>query len=671
MLTHKIFILTIPFLFCFICFIEIIGLNSNTFALDDGSPIITITKKDPIPFVAFSINDLINPKTNRPYDENDIVEIKDKEILLWKGYAKELLGIMNQAQKYYNTVGEDLRGKGALKLVELATDGKIFEESFLSQLRLRASILKDKIKKSLKNCELITIPKLGFNFNTKLPYIASDVINIDGSVMTIDQYVDRINEQQKFLCSIGYSIVDGFDGMESDVIKWVQNSRERLLEELGISKFNPIFDMSILKKAVKLADLTADIDRLLKEGNAPSIQQLWLIEKKINAQLPPQYKIPELPNWPSPTMPTRADLKIIKGKNWDYNNGDKSIAAIYAHSDYAIKGSDSDLFFRAEAKAGAWVIGNELNLIYGGGYFEAATDQLKGETKVQVFGQQLYYKNFSEKTSVVYEDPSAWKYDWGSEYSYNFMIGPVPATMTIGVHAEMKFAYKLGLYLTKIYGEIRPSANAFADARGGIGWSNVLSAGVGGNIHLIDASLPIYGSTSIIIEPQGFPRLDLNVGARFEYEYLNGNLYGFVTVPWIEMKKVLGVPYPWLTTKDFRKDVFSWGGQRGELQCLNWGLELTPFGGKASGDLLDQTDRDELKDLNEALELEQRKLAVAKSEQEIFKKAQQLFSNIVSDLSSENNLFLEQKAQTLKEFTAEIDKDQNAYLQLLEEMSRI
>ncbi|MBF0299070.1 MAG: hypothetical protein HQK51_10145 [Oligoflexia bacterium] len=172
---------------------------------------IIIEKKAPIPFVPFTLSNLKNPATNAPYAENEFIKIEIEGKIKWEGYAKELIELMNKMEEQYCALGISLKKDGPLILSELTKNPELFSEQSLKALKLKASVIKDKIKTAIKDCKILEIKELGVNVRTNVQFSPNDKIELDGIQLTIGDFLTRINEQQEFLCSIGHDLLEGFE----------------------------------------------------------------------------------------------------------------------------------------------------------------------------------------------------------------------------------------------------------------------------------------------------------------------------------------------------------------------------------------------------------------------------------------------------------------------------
>lgn len=640
---------------------------ANEVSIDPKNP------KEPIPFSPIQPSDFINPETEKPFKVGELIELKYEGEIKFQGYIEELIAIMNEAEEYYNKLGISLQGNGADIVKTIFEHRDILDEQYLQALKLKATLLKDKVKQSLRNCDFLDITKLGVNIETRTNFLPTDNIDIlEGTGLNADEFINRINEQQKFLCSIGYSMLEGIDSepSENGVIDWVMNKRKNLLSDLGLSKYNQLFNMATLKKIKEYAEIAKDIQDTIERGEFPSPEKLQALRVKLNADLLPEdLQIPEIPNIPSPEIPKRSDLKLTKGKNWDFFEGEKSAVAAYASAFYEVSGNEKNQDIRGEGKVGIWVISNEVNFLYGAGAFsvgenakctDAQTAQSGACTylKMTAFGQDLFDPiNKFEAVSYTKKVPKAWSWDYEYKYSQDFFIGPVLVNVEAGVTFDMYLGYEVGLTMTKAHGKIITGASADMYLKAGVGVTG-FSIGAGGEVLLIDGGPQLYGSSELSFDKTGVPYLSLNLNSDFVYKYLDGKIYAYAEHPWLSCSWTYGCRSE---PKKYTKDIWDWEGRKGSQKIMNWGMNINPFGAKLSGTLTDQTDEDETRELAERLSIEQRKIALANLENDAIQKARIVFESIENDLNSPKNLNISNDAEILKITTQTLTGEKENY----------
>jgi hypothetical protein len=419
-----------------------------------------------------------------------------------------------------------------------------------------------------------------------------------------------------------------------------------LLKRLGISPNDPIFNIQNLKGILDYAEIASDVKKMIEAGNFPSPQSLEELRIKINAKLPENLKIPEIPHIPSPVLPKATHLELRKRKEWNgINEGDPDKLNVYANAWAEVRGSQVEHDTRGEGKAGFFVFSRELNLVYGQGILTVKPTAVKASYMIRVVGQTLQDKNFKAEKSWSQSGDLARK---AAEKSFDktFMVGPVPVSVGVQVRGEAYLTYAAGLTITSIQGTLTPGAKVDATGYAAVGIKGVLSGGVEGTVVLLDASVPLSGEVGLKFDNQGTPYLELDLNANFKYHYLSGRILAFVEYPGLKCGRWL-INCRFTSTKS-DKEIFSWSGQKGSRTIVSWGMTLHPGGTRLRGNLLDQSDTDEASRLGTTLSLEERKRAVVQQEIDLIAFEKTSLERLNQDLNSENNLKLGGELESLQ-----------------------
>lgn len=593
--------------------------------------------KGAIPFVPFTMDDLINPETGRPYTPSEVIHVEIDGKLAFQGRADEFLEQMNLVEKHYAELGTSLRGLESQSLLEIAKNGGNIRQR-LEALRLSATGLRDKVRDALQQCDFITVRDLGINVETRVPFLKDDVVALENGVrLTAEQLVERLNYQQDTLCRLGYDLFEGVQRSADDALARLLARRTSLLQDLGIPSYHPTFDLAELGHIPDAVEMADDIRKAIEQRRMPSAKTLDALAREAGGLLPPEWTVPDMPNIPSPELPKRRDLALKKRKTWGgMNVGSRDVAAIYSNAWYEVRGQEKPtiaLDARGEAKAGAYVLGNEVNVVYGSGIFTAEKESgVSVNVALKVFGKDVFDPiEGKDPASYTKSDPRAFHIEKKlPPYESQFAIGPIPVKVKAQFSGEMYIGYEVGLGLDGVHGKVTPGAVANLHVEGGVGVSG-LSAGASGDIVLLDGSIPVYGGAALRFE-DGSPFLSLSVYGDAQYRYLDGHVSAYAEYPWFRCKSLTKCGF---TNKRAERELFAWTGGGGKTRFFNWGMDLRPYGVKMRGDLIDQTDREELAALEEAATLEQRKLDTAKAEREVVEKERRVITAMMADLGSE------------------------------------
>lgn len=610
------------------CMALLVGSPAIEVRADEPRVVVDIEVVRPVEFKAFELSDLKDPETGLPLYPGDLVRFRVEGEIKLTLLAEEYLALMNDLEQEAARQGQSLRDDGDLVLSYLQDPRKL-DVQRLQSLKLRVDGLIDKVKAAIRDCDLLTVAQLGVNIDTSLPFRDDDLVEVEaGIALRAQDLVARLNEQQRTLCELGYSL---FEDLEGDLSpRRVLEARSKLLRELGISRYHAVFDWQTLQEVKSFVDMAAEVNDLLRRRELPSPERLEELRRQVNAELPPELELPPLPNIPSPSPPRRMDLALKKRKEWPgVYEGDPSRFNAHAGAFYEIRGSETAQEATAEGKAGLYVLGNEVNVLHGFGQFFAGTSEVRGKFFLRMLGQDVTDPlDVHHSLSYTKSDPRAFYREWRFEYSQSFMAGPVPVVVSAGALAEVALGYELGLALLELQGKLLPSAAGSAFVRGGVGVGGFLSAGAEGSVDILRFTPTLSGSAGVRFDSAGVPFLRLGLNSDLVMSALSGSVAAYAEYP----APRVGIP-PW-KRKRATHEIFRFDGLRWNQKIMNWGMEVNPFGATLTGDLLDQTDREETQALQGAIDLQQRSEALSSLEQTVAQKERDSFAHILGDLGS-------------------------------------
>ena len=190
----------------------------------------------------------------------------------------------------------------------------------------------------------------------------------------------------------------------------------------------------------------------------------------------------------------------------------------------------------------------------------------------------------------------------------------------------------------------------------------MLSAGASGSLILLQLSPVLQGDATFAFEPEsGVPAVTAGLNANLNYAALAGRVEAFAEYP---------VIYPWPPFWDVKRaslEVFSWKGFTGAYHIMGWGMKVTPFASQLTGDLVDQTDREEAQALTQASSAQERKIAFAKLQQEAQQREHQVVSDMLADLNADDHRNLPREAARFAVLNQQVDLMRDDYLATLKE----
>ena len=599
----------------------------------------TVHEREAITFVKWTLEEVCQDSGNLYCDPSKVIDDMVTDTGEgFRGTVGEYVDFLNEKERYFNQFGQSLRDEGILPAGRIPTSVEDLKEAFLEALKINGPETLAKIigNGSVDNCELI--PSIGSNIENPNGRIRIDLP--DYGRLDLNDVINRVNDQQKILCSLGFSIFDIVPlNLNQDprvVFKRLIEVRNELINELGLDQYDALFSMEGFEEVKKYADLAKDIDELLKAKKFPSPEQIFELKDKLNAVLPADLQIPDLPSIPRPSPPDFSYLDLKKRKEWDgFNIGRQDRFAAVSNAYLEIRGDRTEQAATAEGFASIYILNQELNVIGGYGYFHAAPTKLDGELKLKVLGQDVFEpKKFEESLEIKIAEPELFRWDFDKSYSQTFFVGPVPVTVALGGRANLKLGYEVGITFMSLNGRLIPSAAAEAYAQVVAGIPGLLAVGAEANVTLIDIKVPLTGSANIFFDEVGAPMLDLSITANANYTTLKGRAFAYVEYP----KPRVGIP-PW-KRKRAEKELFAFEGNTVNHSIMNWGIEIGRFGSKIRGDLIDQSDRKEAEAIAAEVKLNLRKEKMEKYREELGQRANTIFTVIGEDFTSVANTTL-------------------------------
>ncbi len=633
------------------------------YALEEGSSTLKFQSgrgSKAVPFVPFKIGEFCKVydggacRTFYRQESEIYVQHDSFKNEVFEGTIGAYVAHLNDQERDLNAIGYSLRPEkdnaeeeSLANAYEIPTDSSALKSQLLYSLNLDA----DKVLPNLlginpkSDCPQLPVP----GSNVESSKTQFPLVSIPGVMkMPLDQVVKKFNQQQEVLCSLGLSFFDYVDiELVKEPITFFQNLAElkdKLLSKIGISKFAEVFNMEGLENIATFTDLAKQINDLITGKGISSPEQIFALKDQMNKVIPAEYQIPDVPNIPAPVPPDRQYLDLKKKKTWSgFNIGDKNLFQTYANAYYEIRGSEQVRSATAYGAAGLHILGKEINAL--GGYADAyaGPDKITADLKFQAFGQDVFPpKHFDGTPSIVVGKPRAWDFDFDKAYSQVFMVGIVPVTVKAGGKINVGVGYEFAIHLTELTATAYPYALASAYASGTAGIPGLLAVGAEADLLLIGGRVPLTGRAAVQFDEMGYPYLKIGLDSKVEIETLKGRVFAYAEyiVPRASLP-------PWKKKKS-TFDLINWKGDKQFRPIMNWGIEIGRNSTKISGDLADQTDRDEANKLDETLKINDRKIEIA-------------------DLHAAlNNKITQFRQKVAEEFTAQAgagkDPDQNVNL---------
>jgi hypothetical protein len=267
---------------------------------------------------------------------------------------------------------------------------------------------------------------------------------------------------------------------------------------------------------------------------------------------------------------------------------------------------------------------------------------------------------------------------------------------------------------------VTPFAQANAYGIAAVGLQNVISAGLDGDLVLVNDKTTVAGNANIKFDDDGAPHLDLSLTGENTYTLLAGRIYAYIKVNALAALETIfpGAVHAvdsagkaveqavqsvgnalndagdaiasfcgWrrrggvtvianadaygsddnnaLTyTQNF--EIAAWQGWSGnKRRFMNYHINISPSGVILDGDSVDNTDREEAHILDNVMTLNQIEAELNNLEQSTAKKEHELFAAIDQDLNSADSRAIPQEQSNFHDALVALDTDRDQYLRRL------
>ncbi len=481
-----------------------------------------------IEFKPFNYNDIVNPVTGNVAQSGEHLKIVANGNVLFEGLAQDLLSNLNLVEKHYCSLGQSLRIGGKLLLTETLTNPRLMYAQMMNDLQIEQEQVLDKVLPQRKDCPEIDFEFMGMHPLKLVPYLPKDKIQFDdGPPMSAEDFVERINEQQKIACAMGYSLLDGLNA-GADVVNEVMHSRSLFMQDFGISKYLPRFNMEPLKKALKAGGAVAEeVGRWVEQKTKAGFESIRRATAKMGIHIPEHLSISDLPNIPTVNIPQRQDLAIKKRKEWTgLNRGERSLFNVFATAFYDIRGDETSEELTAEGKAGVVIFGHEIRALQGTIQAYGGPEEVSGRLYLQALAFNIDRRAEKRDQIISVVEPNALNYEYREGYAATFTVGPIPVGFSAGAAARVGVGWELGIRGVAATGQIGPYIAARAFVEGVVGFSGFLSAGASAALELISMTSELRGHAGLRFEDDATPVLGSELNAQVRYSMLRGGRVG-------------------------------------------------------------------------------------------------------------------------------------------------
>jgi hypothetical protein len=492
----------------------------------------------PRDFQPFASSDLVDPETGAPLSEDDIVLVErngEFEAL----YVGDVLKNLNAFEKALNEIGQTIRDGTPTAVISRVANPDIW----LRQIRGSTDMDLDKLAENFQinaaECGSLSAEKLGVNPRTGKRYTEDDSLVLGGKRLKVKDIVPKLNQQEIAFCGVGLTLFDQLGG--EDLLAGILQKRDQLMQELGLSDDNPLFQMSQWVSSESFAEASQRLESLKKALEEPSPARLYKLALENRDLLPPELQLPAIPSFPQPALEKRLDLKLKKSYNWPgFVVGDPKSVSVNALGGAELRSGRTEnpgepvfqeQFFQAYVESNLKIF-DVLNtkVFYAGLNAEMSSRGGNGIAKFCILGPCVTKEAASENFEIRESNDRAAYKEWTEAYAQQFMVGPVPVVLRVGGAYTGQLGWTLGLNLLSVggTGTAKMKASAFGEAA--IGIQDFIEAGAGGEVALLDVTAVLRGQAGVEFRGSGYPVVEGNLTGDSVINALNGRLYGYAMV---------------------------------------------------------------------------------------------------------------------------------------------
>ncbi|HYX35079.1 MAG TPA: hypothetical protein VE954_18430 [Oligoflexus sp.] len=492
------------------------------------------TKRD---FEPLDPAEFMDPMTSMPLSESDIV-LLEKNGQFEPYYAGEAVKFLNRFEQALNSIGETLREGDPKAIITQVANPDLWLRQVRSATDLDLEKMATNFNLNESKCGSVSAATLGTNPLTGQTYQDNDSVSLGGKRIKVKDLVPKLNQQEKIFCGLGLTMFDSLGG--GDMLNEIMAKRDALMEELGLTEDNPLFQMT---QWVTPANIEAVKEQLKSVQDAlknPTPEKIFTLATTASELLPPELQLPAVPTFPQTVLERRYDLDLQKSYQWPgFTMGDRSSALIYANAWAELRGGQKQEGGKKktiQSFQGQAVAGLKLFEVLDQRIFEATLDSYmddenaRGLLKFCIIGACIEKKGAVKDFKIEEGDDRALYKDWAENYAQQFSVGPIPCVLRVGGSFTGQVGWGLGINLLSVHANTFAAMNAKAYGEASVGVQDVIEAGVGGEVSLIEARADLRGEAAIKFRGSGYPVIEGALTGDSHIGMLNGRLYGFAFV---------------------------------------------------------------------------------------------------------------------------------------------
>ena len=494
---------------------------------------------EPIGFSPYEVSDLIDPTTGEAVDPWQPLIIDRGDDFIFTT-PDEVLQNLNLVEQKLNELGISLKDKDPMFMVQSLMDPDYMLRMVRQKFEGELTKVMEEALPPLDDCPVITAKDFGENLETNRDWQAADRIMMkNGKSIKFASLIPELNEQQKLFCELGYSMLNGLMPGTPEYLSDLLDMRVSLMGRFGFDETHPMFQVSEWLEPGDLESIVEGIEDVQDLLEKPSLPKVYALAEKYEDLIPEEYQLPNIPTIPSPKLNKRTDLKLEKELKWKgVFEGKKDIAAIYAdawfelragRADEPDKAPVTDHAVQAEAKAGGWLLNNELNVAYAHLNSELSPSNGFADFKYCFLGHCELDENGVKDIGISVSEPNLYSKNERWYYTQPFAIGPIPCKINYGASLYVNLGYGAGLNLMMAEAKVLGRAKASGFVEGAVGLEGVAEGGLGGELFIIDDELS-GGAEAKFSFVGGKPTVNAAIVADNNLQALNGRLYGYAQV---------------------------------------------------------------------------------------------------------------------------------------------
>ncbi|MBC7326897.1 hypothetical protein H5T87_02110 [bacterium] len=364
----------------------------------------------------------------------------------------------------------------------------------------------------------------------------SEVILENGAKLKAEDFIAQMNELERKFNELGYSLREPGD-VTIQICKLNKDVFDRTRQVLlgSVSQKPNFFVPSLSQKALMTPNFTLLTPK-------PLISPVALSPEAMEKQMETAKRIAEMVENKTAKAKPQGIKKLKLENSYSKSLGDENILAVEVDAYIGMKGEKDKLELKASGKGTGYLFGESTEIVYGEARLNSSKDKANSSIVIRALGYDLWYDE--RDTFISYQDSQSKGID--QAYTGNFMIGPIPVSVTLGFKGVVGIDYGFCLTPSHISGILSPYIDTRGYAEAGVDVV-VASAGAGAELTFLKDRLNL--QTDLGIELAGDePFFVVRYGALNELEALNGSIYAYTKIDYL------------IGSKKFTWDIFNWDG---------------------------------------------------------------------------------------------------------------